>query len=179
MQEQERVPLFRDLDGALSFAYTWRARDGVKIGQLGEYTGRDGAALILSVGEKKAQAGMILTVIGSHLSLDQRAMLDATYGGERGERHTGIERLTCGLEGSARNRSLVRMVLMREFVYGERYTPSLRQIARDCGVNPSTAARAAAQIAPEIAALRKATYEKLRPAFERRGWLEREIEIVA
>jgi hypothetical protein len=166
--------MFRSMDAALSFAYTWRARPGVKIGQIGEYTGPDGAALLLSVHEKKAQAQYVHDVIESHLSLDQRALLDATYGGERGERHAGVERLVCLLEGAHRNRTMVRMLVAREFVFGEGYCWSLNRIARQCGIHPMTVTRAAAKVTPEILALRKSTHEKLRPAFERRGWIPRE-----
>lgn len=173
-----RVPMFRSIDAALLFAYTWRARPGVKIGQIGEFTGPDGAPLQLSIHEKKAQAQFILDVIDSHLSADQRALLDAAQGGERGERHSGLERLVCAFEHVHRNRTMVRMIVAREFIYGERYCPTLNRIAKDCGIHPYTATRAAAKISPEIAELRKAAYEKLRPAFERRGWVAREAEII-
>jgi hypothetical protein len=173
--DDSRVPMFRSMEAALLFAYTWRARPGVKIGQIGEFTGKDGAAM-LSIHERKAQAQFILDVIESHLSHDQRALLDATHGGERGERHAGVERLVCLLEHVNRNRALVRMIVARDFVYGEGYSPSLSRIARDCGVSATTACRVAAQITPELAELRKATHAKLRPAFERRGWIAREVE---
>lgn len=171
-----RVPMFRDMDAALLFAYTWRARPGVKVGQVGEYTGPDGAPLLLSIHEKKTQAQFILDVIDSHLSLDQRAVLDATYGGERGERPAAIDRLLSQFEHVNRNRALVRFLLMRDFLFGESYCPSQNQVARECGVNAMAASRAAARIAPEIAKLRESTHEKLRPAFERRGWIGREAE---
>lgn len=171
-----RVPMFRDMDAALSFAYTWRARPGVKVGQVGEYTGPDGAPLLLTVHEKKAQSHFILDVVESHLSLDQRAVLDATYGGERGERPAAIDRLLPKFEHVNRNRALVRFLLMRDFLFGESYCPSQQQVAKECGVNQSTASRAAAQITPAIMALRESTHEKLRPAFERRGWIGREAE---
>lgn len=169
-------PMFRSMDAALSFAYTWRARPGVKIGQIGEYTGPDGAALLLSVHEKKAQAQYVHDVIESHLSLDQRAILDATYGGERGERHAGVERLVCLLEGAHRNRTMVRMLVAREFVFGEAYCWSMHRIARECATHTQTVSRAAAKVAPTIADLRRSTHEKLRPAFERRCWIPREAE---
>jgi hypothetical protein len=168
--------MFRSMDAALSFAYTWRARPGVKIGQIGEYTGPDAAALLLSVHEKKAQAQYVHDVIESHLSLDQRALLDATYGGERGERHAGVERLVCMVEGAHRNRTMVRMLVAREFIFGCQYCPSLNRIARECAIHPQTVARAAAKVTPAIADLRKSAHEKLRPAFERRRWIEREAE---
>ncbi|WP_446903025.1 hypothetical protein [Burkholderia sp. YIM B11467] len=170
------MPMFRDMDAALLFAYTWRARPGVKIGQVGEYTGPDGSPLLLSIHEKKAQAQFILDVVESHLSLDQRAVLDATYGGERGERPAAIDRLLPQFEHVNRNRSLVRFLLMRDFIYGEGYCPSQQQIAKESGVNQSTASRAAARITPEIAKLRESTHAKLRPAFERRGWIGRQVE---
>jgi hypothetical protein len=174
--EAARAPMFRDMDAALLFAYTWRARPGVKIGQIGEYTGPDGAPLLLSIHEKKAQAQFILDVVESHLSLDQRAVLDATYGGERGERPAAIDRLLPQFEHVNRNRALVRFLLMRDFLFGESYCPSQNQVARKCGVNAMAASRAAARIAPVIAKLREATHAKLRPAFERRGWIGREAE---
>lgn len=174
----QRLALFRDLDSALSFAYMWRACPGVKIGEIKEYCGKEGGALILSTNERKAQAGLMLAVIESHLSLDQRALLDATYGGEQGERCAGIDRLMCRFEHLNRNRTMVRMLLMREFIFGERYTPSQNRIARECGVNAMSASRVAAKIAPEIAELRQATHAKLRPAFERRGWIQRDEEQV-
>lgn len=173
-EEADRAPMFRSLESALVFAYTWRARLGVKVGKVGEFTGPDCSALLLSVHEKKTQAQFILDVIESHLTPDQRALLDATYGGERGERAAGIDRLVCQFEHTNRNRALVRMILMREFVYGETYSPSLSRIARECGVNQSTASRTAAQITPEILAMREAAHKRLRPAFMRRGWIERE-----
>jgi hypothetical protein len=172
MQEQERVPLFRDLEGALSFAYTWRARLCVKTASYGEYTAPDGSVLILSMHEKKAQAEHIHDVIASHLSADQRALLDATHGGD--DRHDAIERLVCRFEDANRNRTMLRMVLMREFIFGETYCPSQGRIARECGVNQATVSRIAARITQEIAALRQATHEKLRPALERRGLIPRE-----
>jgi hypothetical protein len=146
----------------------------VKASEIKEYTGKVGG-MILSASEKRAQAGLILDVISSHTSADQQAVLDASYGGEHGERHKAIERLTCKFEHVNRNRSLVRMLLMREFVFGERYAPSQAQIARECGVNPMTASRVAAKIAPVIAELRESTITKLRPAFERRGYVAREV----
>lgn len=176
-EENNQAPLFRSLESALSFAYTWRARPGVKIGQIGEYTGPDGSALLLSVGEKKVQAEAIHEVFKTHLSIDQRALLDAEHGGERGERHAGVERLVCLYEGMNRNRTLVRLLIAREMIVGESYAPSFGYVAKHSGVNTSTAWRAAERIAPEIAELRKATHAKLRPAFERRGWLARAVEI--
>jgi len=173
-EEADRAPMFRSLESALLFAYTWRARLGVKVGKVGEFTGPDGAALLLTVHEKKTQAQFILDVVESHLSADQRALLDATYGGERGERAAGVDRLVCHFEHTNRNRALVRMLLMREFLYGEAYCPSQARVARECGVNAMTASRTAAQITPEILAMREKTHERLRPAFERRGWIARE-----
>lgn len=176
-EESSHAPMFRSLEAALSFAFTWRARPGVKAATYDEFTGADGSALLLSVGEKKTQAQYVHDVIESHLTLDQRALLDATYGGERGERHAGAERLVCLFEHVNRSRALIRWALMREFIYGERYCPTQQQVARECGVNQATVSRVAAQIAPKIAELRKAAHDKLRPAFERRGWIERQPEI--
>lgn len=163
------------MEAVLSFAYLWRATAGVKVGKVGEFVAAESGAMILSASEKRAQAGLILDVIASHTNLDQQAALDAEFGGEHGERYKAIERLTCKLEHVNRNRSLVRMLLMREFVFGERYAPSQAQIARECGVNPMTASRVAAKIAPVIAELRESTITKLRPAFERRGYVAREV----
>jgi hypothetical protein len=164
--------LFRDMEGALSFAYTWGARLCVKTAKLGEYTAPEGGVIMLSMHEKKVQAQHILDVIESHLAADQRAILEATYGGDA--RHTAIERLTCRYEYAHRQRGMIRMILMREFVFGEPYMPSQGQIARECGVNQATVSRIAARIAPEIADLRTAAHDKLRPALERRGWIPRE-----
>lgn len=172
--EQARVPMFRSIEAALLFTYTWRARPGVKAATYGEFTGPDGAPLQLSIHEKKTQAQYVHYVIESHLSLDQRALLDATYGGEYGERYAAIERLLHLFEGAHSNRSLIRMLLMREFIFGEAYCPSQNRVARECGVNAMSASRAAAKITPEILKLRGDTHEKLRPAFERRGWVPRE-----
>jgi hypothetical protein len=115
------------MEAALQFAFNWRATSGVKASEIKEYTGKVGG-MILSASEKKAQAGLILDVIASHLSRDQQALLDASYGGENGERHAGIERLThlCAHQ----NRTLARMLMMREFVHGERYCPSAPSIKR-------------------------------------------------
>lgn len=167
------IPLFRDVEGAIQFAFLWRATDGVKASEIKEFCGKEGG-MILSANEKKAQAGRILDVIASHLSRDQRALLDASYGGENGERCAGVDRLACIFEGINRNRTLVRLLMMREFIYGEKYCPSQAQVARECGVNPMTASRVASKIAQAVAELRTSTHEKLRPAFERRGWIERE-----
>jgi hypothetical protein len=166
--------MFRSMESALSFAYLWRASAGVKIGEIKEYTGKVGG-MILSASEKKAQAGLILDVIESHLSRDQQALLDASYGGENGERHAGIERLThlCAHQ----NRTLARMLMMREFVHGERYCPSQQDIARECAVHQATVSRVASKIAKTIAELRESTITKLRPAFERRGWINRQEEV--
>jgi hypothetical protein len=168
------VPLFRSMEAALSFAFSWRALLGVKVGEIKEYTGKEGG-MMLSTNEKKAQARFVLDVIASHLSLDQQAVLDASYGGEQGERCAAIDRLTCLFESANRNRTLVRMTLMREFVYGERYCPSQVQLARECGVNQATVSRIAAKIAPEVALLRESAIEKLTPAFARRGWIPKDI----
>lgn len=166
-----RVALFGSMEAALSFAFTWRASDGVKASQIREFVGKEGG-MILSASEKKAQAGRILAVIASHLSRDQQAVLDATYGGEQGERHAAIERLTnINTHG---NKTLVRMLVMREFVHGEKYCPSQAEIARECGVHPSSACRVAQKIAQDIGELRDSAIEKLRPAFERRGLIPRE-----
>ena len=168
-----RMALFGSMESALSFAYTWRATAGVKIGKIGEFVGKEGG-MILSASEKRAQARLILDVIESHTSLDQRALLDAEYGGENGERHAAIGRLEHLFAGIVRNRAVIRLMLMREFVYGAHYCPSAQHIADACGVSRSTAYNAAAKIGPAIAELRQATIEKLRPAFERRGWVQRE-----
>lgn len=172
--EDARVPMFRSIEAALLFAYTWRARPGVKAATYGEFTGPDGAPLQLSIHEKKTQAQHIHYVLESHLSLDQLAILDATHGGEYGERYAGIERLLCTFEHLHRNRTLLRMLLMREFIFGEAYCPSQNQIARECGVSAMAASRAAAQLTPEVMKLRGEVHDKLRPAFERRGWIARE-----
>ncbi|MBN3822323.1 hypothetical protein G3O00_01650 [Burkholderia sp. Ac-20384] len=172
--EAARVPMFRDMDTALLFAYTWRARPGVKIGQIGEYTGPDGSALLLSIHEKKTQAQFILDVVETHLSLDQRAVLDATYGGERGERPAAIDRLLPQFEHVNRNRALVRFLLMREFIFGEGYAPSISAVSRECSSNPMTGSRVAAKIATSVSELRKSVLEKLTPAFQRRGYIPRE-----
>lgn len=165
------LPMFRSMESALSFAFLWRASAGVKIGEIKEYTGKVGG-MILSASEKKAQAGLILDVIASHLSRDQRALLDASYGGENGERHAGVERLThlCAHQ----NRTLVRMLMMREFIHGERYCPSQQDIARECAVHQATVSRVASKIAKTIAELRESTITKLTPAFQRRGWVPRD-----
>jgi hypothetical protein len=68
------------------------------------------------------------------------------------------------------------MLVAREFIFGCQYCPSLNRIARECGIHPQTVARAAAKVTPAIADLRKSAHEKLRPAFERRNWIEREAE---
>lgn len=165
------VPMFRSVEEALRFSFHWRATDGVKASQIREFVGKEGG-MILSASEKKAQAGSILAVIASHLSRDQQAVLDAQYGGEQGERHAAIERLSS--INTHGNRTLVRMLMMREFVAGERYCPRQAEIARECGVHPSSACRVAQKIAQEIGELRESTIKKLRPAFERRGWIQRE-----
>lgn len=167
-----RVPLFRSMESVLSFAYTWRATDGVKASEIKEFCGKEGGT-ILSASEKKAQAGLVLDVIATHLSRDQQAVLDAQFGGEQGERCAAIDRLTCLFESANRNRTLVRMTLMREFVFGERYCPSQVQVARECGVNQATVSRVAAKIAPAVAELRESAIVKLEPAFQRRGWIPR------
>jgi hypothetical protein len=161
------------MESALSFAFLWRATDGVKASQIREFVGKEGG-MILSASEKRAQAGLILDVIASHTNRDQQALLDAEYGGENGERAAGIDRLEHLFAGIVRSRAVIRLMLMREFVYGARYCPSAQEIAAECGVSRSTAYNAAAKIGPAIAELRQATHEKLRPAFERRGWLARE-----
>jgi hypothetical protein len=167
------VPLFRSMEAALSFAFNWRATSGVKASEIKEFVGKEGG-MILSASEKRAQARLILDVIESHTNLDQRALLDAEYGGENGERHAAIGRLEHLFAGIVRNRAVIRLMLMREFVYGAHYCPSAQHIADECGVSRSTAYNAAAKIGPAIAELRQATHEKLRPAFERRGWINRE-----
>jgi hypothetical protein len=167
------VPLFASMEAALSFAHLWRATSGVKASEIKEFVGKEGG-MILSASEKRAQARLILDVIASHTSLDQRALLDAEYGGENGERHAAIGRLEHLFAGIVRNRAVIRLMLMREFVYGAHYCPSAQHIADECGVSRSTAYNAATKIGPAIAELRQATHEKLRPAFERRGWLARE-----
>jgi hypothetical protein len=169
-----RVPLFRDVESLLAFAFLWRATDGVKVAKVGEFIAAETGAMMLSASEKRAQARLILDVIESHTNLDQRALLDAEYGGENGERHAAIGRLEHLFAGIVRNRAVIRLMLMREFVYGAHYCPSAQHIADACGVSRSTAYNAAAKIGPAIAELRQATHEKLRPAFERRGWLARE-----
>ena len=171
-----RMALFGSMESALSFAYTWRATAGVKVGKVGEFVGKEGR-LMLSASEKRAQARLILDVVASHTSRDQQALLDAEYGGENGERAAGIDRLEHLFAGIVRSRAVIRLMLMREFVYGARYCPSAQEIADECGVSRSTAYNAAAKIGPAIAELRLATHEKLRPAFERRGWIQRQEEV--
>jgi hypothetical protein len=161
------------MESLLSFAYLWRATDGVKVAKVGEFIAAETGAMMLSASEKRAQARLILDVIESHTSLDQRALLDAEYGGENGERHAAIGRLEHLFGGIVRNRAVIRLMLMREFVYGAHYCPSAQHIADECGVSRSTAYNAAAKIGPAIAELRQATHEKLRPAFERRGLIPR------
>lgn len=168
-----RVSLFRDVEGALSFAYLWRATAGVKASEIKEFCGKEGG-MILSASEKRAQAGRILDVIESHLSRDQQAVLDASYGGEHGERSAAIDRLVCVFERANTSRTLVRLLMMREFVFGEKYCPSQAQIARECAVHPKTAERVAAKIATTVGDLRVSAIDKLRPAFETRGWVPRE-----
>lgn len=172
----QRVCLFRDMESLLSFAFLWRATDGVKVGKVGEFIAAETGALMLSANEKRAQARRILDVIASHTNRDQQALLDAEYGGENGERAAGIDRLEHLFAGIVRSRSIIRLMLMREFVYGATYCPSAQHIADACGVSRSTAYNAAAKIGPAIAELRNATHEKLRPAFERRGWIQRQEE---
>jgi hypothetical protein len=156
------------MESALLFAHTWRASSGVKASQIREFVGKEGG-MILSASEKCAQARRILDVIESHTNLDQRALLDAQFGGENGERHAGVERLThlCAHQ----NRTLVRLLMMREFVHGERYCPSQQDIARECAVHQTTVSRVAPKIAKTIAELRESTIAKLTPAFQRRGWV--------
>lgn len=166
-----RVHLFRTMESCLSFAYLWRACAGVKIGEIKEFTGADSSGTALSTNEKKAQSAHIMAVIADLLTLNQRAVLDASFGGERGERHAAIELLTCTFEDANRNRTVIRMTLMREFVFGEKYMPSQSQVAKECGVNQATVSRVAAKIAPAVAMLRETAMETLRPAFERRNWI--------
>jgi hypothetical protein len=160
MQEQHR-----DIEGILSFAYHWKGNPGVKIGKVGEFEAAESGVTILSPAEKRAQAARNLAVIASRLSRDQQAVLDATYGGEQGERYAAIEHLSnINTHG---NKTLVRLLMMREFIAGERYCPSQAEIARECGVHPSSACRVAQKIAQEIAELRESAIEKLRIAFNR------------
>lgn len=173
-EAMQPVCMFRNMEACLSFAYSWRAKLGVKIGEIKEYTGKEGGTIMLSTHEKKAQASFILEVIASHLSLDQRAMLNATFGGENGERAAGIERLMHMCAGMHSNRHLVSLLLMREFIDSKRQELSQARIALECGVSPMTASRVAAKIMHAIGDLRDSTYEKLRPAFERRAWVARE-----
>jgi hypothetical protein len=63
---------------------------------------------------------------------------------------------------------------MREFIDSKRQELSQARIALECGVSPMTASRVAAKIMHAIGDLRDSTYEKLRPAFERRAWVARE-----
>lgn len=161
------------VESELSFAYLWRATAGVKASEIKEFVGKE-SGTILSASEKRAQAGLILDVIASHLSSDQRAVLDASYGGEHGERCAAIDRLVCLFEHVNANRTLVRMLTMRAFISGEKYCPSRAQIARECAVHPKTAERVADKIAAAVGDLRVSAIEKLRPAFERRGWVPRE-----
>jgi hypothetical protein len=163
------------MEAALQFAFSWRALLGVKIGEIKEYTGKEGG-MMLSAAEKKVQARFILDVIESHLTLDQQAVLDATYGGENGERAAAIDRLVHMFERSNRSRALVRMLLMREFIYGNTYCPDIAAIARECGILRPSASRLAGTIASDIALLRESAVEKLRPAFERRGWIPRDTD---
>ena len=168
------LPVFRSMDACLAFAYTWRALLGVKVGEIKEYTGKEGGTLVLTTHEKKAQARFILDVIESHLSIDQRAMLDATFGGENGERAAAIDHLMTLCAGMSSNRHLVELLLMREFIDSKRREINQAAIARECGVHPATACRVAARIMQAIGDLRDSTYEKLRPAFARRRWIPRE-----
>lgn len=168
-----RVALFRSMESALHFAYTWRATAGVKIGKIGEFVGKEGG-MILSASEKRAQARRILDVIASHTSLDQQAVLDGEFGGENGERAAAIDRLEHLFADACKSRSLVRAMLMREFIRGEKHCPSQEQLAREYGVNVRTAYRLAAKIGPAVAELRESTVNKLTPAFQRRGWINRE-----
>lgn len=169
-----RVSLFGSMESCLSFAFLWRACLGVKIGEIKEFTGADSSGTMLSVNEKKAQSAHILAVVDELLTPNQRAVLDASHGGEFGERHAAIERLVCAFEDANRNRTLIRMLLMREFVFGERYAPSQNAVARECGVSTYTASVVACKIAPAVAMLRGTAMETLRPAFERRSWIPHE-----
>jgi hypothetical protein len=171
-----RVAVFRSMEACLQFAYTQRALLGVKVGEIKEYTGKEGGTLVLSTHEKKAQARFILDVIESHLSLDQRAMLDATYGGESGERAAAIEHLMRLCAGMSSNQHLVKLLLMREFIESKSLNLCQARIASECGVHPRTTSRVAAKIMHLIGELRDSTHEKLRPAFERRGWCPRDGE---
>lgn len=166
-----RISIFGSMEAALSFAFLWRACPGVKIGEIKEFTGADSSGTMLSVNEKKAQSAHILAVIADLLTLNQRALLDASFGGERGERRAGIEYLAVTFAGANSNSHLVRMVLMREFVFGQRYCPSQAQVAKECGVNQATVSRVAAKIAPAVAMLRETAMQTLRPAFARRMWV--------
>jgi hypothetical protein len=166
-----RVHLFRTMEACLSYAFLWRACPGVRIGEIKEFTGADSSGTMLSVNERKAQAGSILAVVADLLTLNQQAVLDASFGGEHGERHAAIERLVCALEDANKNRTLIRMLLMREFVFGERYAPSQNAVARECGVSTYTASVVACKIAPAVAMLRDTAMETLRPAFARKHWV--------
>jgi hypothetical protein len=159
------------MESCLSYAFLWRACPGVRIGEIKEFTGADSSGTVLSVNERKAQAGSILTVIADLLTPNQRAVLDASFGGERGERRAGIEYLAVTFAGANSNSHLVRMVLMREFVFGERYSPSQSQLAKECGVNQATVSRVAAKIAPAVAMLRDTAMQTLRPVFARKHWV--------
>ena len=64
-EEMRGMALFGSMERALAFAYTQRAILGVKIGEIKEYTGKEGGSLILSAHEKKAQARFILDVIAT------------------------------------------------------------------------------------------------------------------
>jgi hypothetical protein len=173
-EAMQRLSLFGSMESCLSFAYLWRACPGVKIGEIKEFTGADSSGTMLSVNERKAQAGSILAVVADLLTLNQQAVLDASFGGEHGERHAAIERLVCALGDANKNRTLIRMLLMREFVFGQRYCPSQNAVARECGVSTYTASVVACKIAPAVAMLRDTAMETLRPAFERRMWVPHE-----
>lgn len=170
------IPSYRSLDECLSQAYRVRAQLGVKTATYKESTAPDTSKAGLTLHERKAEAVMMFHVIEQSLNSQQRAWIDAIYDGAGPAREAAIETLCAALANLTRTPALLRYALMRDVVLGEARCPSQDAIADELGVDRVTVYRVSQRVMTAMQEIGRMTGERLRPAFEARGWLASKIE---
>ena len=164
-------PLFKAIDQALEKVFETLSMPGIKVATYGVPTAASSSTDRLSNSERLTEAVWIMGVIDTTLNAVERAYVTAAYDGRGQERNAALDTLMHAHAALSKNPELIREVFVREFDFGETYSRSLRNIAKQFGISHHTVDRLAKRVQAEVERINRSVEAKLRPRFEERNWL--------
>lgn len=171
--EMRTSPGYRSVEAVLRNAFRAAASSGTKTAKLGEFTSPESSGIRLTLLEQMGDAAWVFRLLESHLDASQRAWVYAAFDGMGPARSGAIATLALHFDTISPNRGLMAGLVTHHLDENEPYQKSAREIARDADVSETSARRAKAKVIDAMEAMREAVYDKLRPAFERRGRMAR------